>query len=183
MEATQPADVSGGREPLLRKPKMIRSATDFFLIFAILGLTLASFCVYSTIGPIYTLTAKEKGTTTTISGLVFAVYPFVILLLSPFVGKYLPQIGPIYALVLGSLLEGLGEILSGFVVLFHEKWTFVLFSFLLRIITAIGATFSKVAVISIITVLYPGHVSVSFGLLGVATGVDLMIGPSLGGSL
>lgn len=183
MEVTQPADVSDEREPLLRRPKMIGSATDFFLIFAILGLTLASFCVYSTIGPIYTLTATEKGTTTTISGLVFAVYPFVILILSPFVGKYLPKIGPIYALVVGSLLEGLGEILFGFVVLFHEQWTFVLFSFLLRIITAIGATFSKVAVISIITVLYPDHVSVSFGLLGVATGVGLMIGPSLGGSL
>ena len=81
--------------------------------------------------PIYTLTAKE--TTTTISGLVFVVYFFVILLFSPFVGKYLPKIGPIYALVVGSLLDGLGEILFSFAVLFHEQWTFVLFSFLLTI--------------------------------------------------
>ena len=53
MEATRPADFGDEREPFVRKPKMIPSATDIFLIPAILSLTLASFCVCSTIGPIH----------------------------------------------------------------------------------------------------------------------------------
>lgn len=183
MDVTNTDEHNNERNSLLPKAKMIRSKTDFFLIVALQGLYLASFGMYSVIGPFYMLKAKEKGTTATVSGLVFAAYAFVIFVLSPVAGKYLPKLGPVRVLLVGSLVEGLGEILFGFVVFFQEQWTFALFSFLLRIVTAVGAAFSQTALISILCVLYPDHVSVSFGMLELASGVGLMIGPSLGGLL
>ena len=183
MDITNTDEHNNERNSLLPKAKMIRSKTDFFLIVALQGLYLASFGMYSVIGPFYMLKAKEKGTTATVSGLVFAAYAFVIFVLSPVAGKNLPKLGPVRVLLVGSLVEGLGEILFGFVVFFQEQWTFALFSFLLRIVTAVGAAFSQTALISILCVLYPDHVSVSFGMLELASGVGLMIGPSLGGLL
>ena len=171
------------KKMLVPKQKMICSKTDFFLILSIQCLYLASFCVASTIGPFYTLELKARGSNTITGGLVFAAYPYIIFVLSPIVGKYLPRIGPVTTLAAGSFMEGTGEILFGFIALFTEQWLFVLFSFLLRILTAVGAALSQTATISILCCLYPNHVSVSFGMLELASGVGLMIGPTLGGFL
>ena len=170
-------------ELLVPKPRMIRSKRDFFLILSMQSLYLASYCVASTIGPFYTLEVEARGSNTIIGGLVFAAYPFIIFILSPIVGKYLPKLGPVTVLAAGSLMEGTGEILFGFIALLTEQWLFVLLSFLLRILTAIGAAFSQIAIISILCCLYPNHISISFGMLELASGVGLMIGPTLGGFL
>ena len=39
------------------------------------------------------LEATKKGSSTTVSGLVFAAYSYVIFILPPIVGKYLPKLG------------------------------------------------------------------------------------------
>lgn len=70
MDVTNTDEHNNERNSLLPKAKMIRSKTDFFLIVALQGLYLASFGMYSVIGPFYMLKAKEKGTTATVSGLV-----------------------------------------------------------------------------------------------------------------
>ena len=170
-------------ELLLPKPKLIRSKTDLFLILSTQFLYLSTTCVQSTIGPIYTSEAVKKGTTTAVSGLVFGTYPFVLFLLSPIVGKYLPKLGPIYSLVAGSIVQGAGEILFGFLELCQEIQMFVFFSFLLRAFTAIGGAFSKNAILSILWSLYPDHVSFLYGLFGTAAGIGFMMGPSLSGVL
>ena len=178
---------SGGNndehELLLPKPKLIRSKTDFLLILSTQFLYLSTTCVQSTIGPIYTSAAAKKGTTTTVSGLVFGTYPFVLFFLSPIVGKYLTKLGPIYSLLAGSIIQGAGEILFGFLEFSHELWIFVFFSFLLRAFTAIGGAFSKNALLSILWSLYPDHVSFLYGLFGTAAGIGFMMGPSLSGIL
>ena len=66
--------------------------------------------------------------------------------------------------------------------LYLQNNDYLLFSFLLRILTAVGADLSQTATISILCYLYPNHVSISFGLLELASGVGLMIGPTLGGA-
>lgn len=170
-------------ELLLPKPKLIRSKTDLFLILSTQFLYLSTTCVQSTIGPIYTSEAVKKGTTTAVSGLVFGTYPFVLFLLSPIVGKYLPKLGPIYSLVAGSIVQGAGEILFGFLELCQEIQMFVFFSFLLRAFTAIGGAFSKNAILSILWSLYPDHVSFLYGVFGTAAGIGFMMGPSLSGVL
>ena len=174
---------SDERELLLPKKKLVQSKSDFFLIMMLLFLYLSSACVFILIGPIYTSEAIKKGTTTTVAGFVFSIYPFVGFLVSPFAGKFLPKIGPIRGLILGSFLEGFGEILFGFVTLFHEEWMFVLSSFLLRTVTAVGAAVSKTAILSIIWVLYPDNVSFLVGMMSFAAGFGLMAGPALGGLL
>ena len=183
MALKNPALESEERILLVPQPKMIRSKMDIILILSMQSLYLASFCAASTIGPFYTLEAKTRGSNTVVAGLVFAAYPFVIFLLSPIVGKYLSKLGPVTTLAAGSLLEGTGEALFGFIALCKDQWMFVLFSFLLRILTAVGAAFSQTAIISILCCLYPNHVSISFGMLEFAAGIGLMIGASLGGFL
>ena len=171
------------RELLLPKPKLIHNKTDLLLILSTQLLYLSSACVYSTIAPLYALEAKKRGTTSTVIGLVFSAYPFIIFILSPIVGKFLPQLGPVLTLFVGSFLEGFGEILFGFIVSMQNRWMFVLFSFLLRTVAGVGASFSRTALISILSVMYPDHVSVIFGILEFASGIGLMIGPFLGGLL
>ena len=132
-------------------------------------------------GPIYTLEAAKKGSSTTVSGLVFAAYPYVVFILSPLIGKYLPKLGPTFVLFFGSVLEGASQILFGFVSSMKQKWLFVLCSFLFRITTAVGAACSQTAIITILCVLHPDHVSLTFGILELAAGVGIMLGPLLGG--
>ena len=171
------------RELLLPKKKLINSTTDVLVILTLLLLYFSSSCLFSIILPIYTSEAVAKGTTTTVAGLVFATYPFGIFLVSPFVGKYLPKLGPIRTLIAGSFLEAFGEILFGFITLCQKQWMFVLFSFLLRAMTAVGAALSKTAIFSILWVLYPDQISLLLGMLAFAMGVGVMVGPSLGGLL
>ena len=167
------------KELLLPKPELIRSKKDILLILSTQLLYLSSACVYSSIAPLYTLEATKKGTTTTVSGLVFATYPFIIFVLSPIVGKVLPQLGPVSTILVGSFLEGFAEILFGFIIYTSKRWIFVLFSFLLRIAAGVGASFSRTALISTLSTLYPDHVSTIFGILEFASGIGLMIGPFL----
>ena len=168
---------------LLPKPTLIRSKTDFLLILSMQLLYILSKCVYSTIGPIYTLEAKVKGTTTIINGLVFATYPFVIVNMLPIVEKYLPKLGQVKTLFIGSFLEGFGGILFGFILLLPDQLMFVLFSFLLRAVTAIGASFSRTAFISIVSSHYPCHNSIIIDVLELASCIGLIVGPLVGGVL
>lgn len=70
-------------------------------------LFLSSPCVYSSMGPIYTLEATKKGSSPTVSGLVFASYSFVIFILSPIFGKYLPKLGPMFVFLWDNFLKEL----------------------------------------------------------------------------
>lgn len=168
-------------KPMEAKPKMIRGIKDIILIVSLQLLYLASFCAYTSIGPIYPLEAKMKGVNTTVSGLLFSAYPWIIFILSPIIGKYLPKLQPILVLFLGSFLEGAGQILFGFVTFLKAKWSFVLCSFLFRITTAVGAAFSQTAIIAVSCALYPDHVSLLFGMMELAAGAGGMLGPSIGG--
>ena len=60
MDVTNTDEHNNERNSLLPKAKMIRSKTDFSLIVALQGLYLASFGMYSVIGPFYMLKAKGK---------------------------------------------------------------------------------------------------------------------------
>ena len=171
-----------GKDNLLEpKTKIIQSMRDLILVMSLQVLNLSSFTVHSTLGPIYTLEAAKKGSSTTVSRLVFAAYPYVVFILSPLIGKYLPKLGPTFVLFFGSFLEGASQILLGFVSSIKQKWLFVLCSFLFRITTAIGAACSQTEIITILCVLYPDHVSLTFGILELAAGVGTMLGPVLGG--
>ena len=47
-----------------------------------------------------------------------------------------------------------------------------MFSFLIRIVTAVGAAFSQTAIISVLCCLYPNYISISFSMLELSGGVD-----------
>ena len=67
---------------------------DLILVMSMQLLNLSSFAVYSILGLTYTLQAAKKGSSTTVSGLVFAAYPYIVSISSLFIGKYLPKLGP-----------------------------------------------------------------------------------------
>ena len=61
-------------ELLNPKSRMIKK-TDLILVLLMQLLFLTSICVYSSIGPIYTLEATKKGSSTTLT-LFFPIFPF-----------------------------------------------------------------------------------------------------------
>ena len=79
------------------------------------------------------LEATKKGSSTTVSGLVFAAYSYVIFILPPIVGKYLPKLGKYgpekktfwTLFTQWSFPEGAGEIMFGFVSSLEELWLFM----------------------------------------------------------
>lgn len=71
----------------------------------------------------------------------------------------------------------------GFVSSIKQKWLFVLCSFLSRITAAVGAACLQTAIITILCVLYPDHVSLTFGIVELAAVVGTMLGPFLCGVL
>ena len=156
---------------------------DLILVMSMQLLNLSSFAVYSILGLTYTLEAAKKGSSTTVSGLVFAAYPCIVFSSSPFIGKYLPKLGPTFVLFFGSLLEGASQIMFDFVWSIKQKWLFVLCSLLFRITAAVWVACLQTAIITISCVLYPDHVSLTFGILELAAGVGTMLGPFLGGVL
>jgi len=170
-------------KPTDKIKKLFRNRKEKLLLFSTALLYLSSFCAFSTIAPFYTQEALKKGASTTISGLVFASYPLVIVILSPFIGKYLPVLGPTFVLLAGSFLEAGGEILFGFLDEMPSTTSFIVLSFIIRMLTAVGSAFSQTATIAIMSYIFSDNMSTIFGIFELASGVGLMIGPSLGGVL
>ena len=115
------ANDSKERNLLVTKLNIRQIKTNLLLFLSLQCLYLASLSVASTIGSFYMSEAKARGSNTMVGGLVFSVYPYMVFLLSPIVGRYMSKIGPVASLIAGSFMEGIGEISFGFISLFKEQ--------------------------------------------------------------
>ncbi len=62
--------------------------SQFHIVVYLSVYTFLTYAYYSLFSPFYPGIATEKGMSDTEIGIIFGVYPFVILILSPFFGKY-----------------------------------------------------------------------------------------------
>nr|XP_047145094.1 MFS-type transporter SLC18B1-like isoform X3 [Hydra vulgaris] len=177
------AEVFDSENTPLFKKKLIKNKKDLLVIISMGLIFFVGQTANSVIAPFFSLEGVKKNVSLTISGLIFTVYPLVVFILSPFIGKYMPLIGVKFLLIAGCFVEGTTEILFGFLGDINDRVTFESFCFVVRSFTAVGNAASSTAAISILSHTFPENMSTVFGVLELFTGLGFMTGPPLGGFL
>uniref|UniRef100_A0A7M5XIE5 Major facilitator superfamily (MFS) profile domain-containing protein n=2 Tax=Clytia hemisphaerica TaxID=252671 RepID=A0A7M5XIE5_9CNID len=152
--ASKPQDSVGQSaiQDEIKPPKMFKSKREVVILIALSLMVFAATCCESILAPFFSPEAKSKGAGGTTIGAIFAIYPFSIFLLSPFVGKYLPIIGCRFCLLAGAFIMGGAQLLFGFVSTIESGSLFIVYCFAIRTVTAIGASMTSTAGLSILTI-------------------------------
>ncbi|XP_033100696.1 MFS-type transporter SLC18B1-like [Anneissia japonica] len=155
-------------------------------ILTFISLSLANFfdcSSFSLIAPIYPKEAEDNGVGSTVIGLIFGSFSFVMFIVSPICGKILPKVGAKFMFLSGEFLCAGANIIFGFLNKMDNKTQFVVFSFVVRGVGAAGAAAAVTAMFAIIANTFPGNVAKMIGMLEVFSGLGFMLGPLIGGVL
>ncbi|KAJ7369404.1 hypothetical protein OS493_039303, partial [Desmophyllum pertusum] len=126
--------------------------------------------------------AAAKGVSTPVVGLLFGTYPFTSFIFAPLLGFMQSMVLTVFLFV-GMLLGGTAVIIFGFCGRISGTAAFVVLSFLLRSISAIGGAASETSVISVLIAEFPDNLGMASGFIETSIGVGLSLGPCLGGAL
>ncbi|KAL9988687.1 hypothetical protein ACROYT_G003161 [Oculina patagonica] len=142
-----------------------------------------SFGALSMIASFFSQEAKVRGVSTTVVGLIFATYPFMVFIFAPICGLLIAKYGPNRVLLLGMFVGGTSLITFNFCAWISSATEFVVLSFLLRATSAFGAAASNTAVMSIVIEEFPDRLGMASGFAEISVGVGFFLGPALGGGL
>ncbi|XP_026686003.1 MFS-type transporter SLC18B1-like [Diaphorina citri] len=127
--------------------------------------SIADFCnaiCVSLQAPFYPHEAEKKGATPTEYGFVFGVFELVVFLISPFYGQHLNKIGPKYLFNGGIFTTGICAILFGCLDMVEGHYPFIILSFVIRIVEAMGNAAFLTASFAIIAMEFPDNVATTF---------------------
>ncbi|KAI4485992.1 hypothetical protein M0804_006481 [Polistes exclamans] len=133
--------------------------------------------------PFYPQEAEKKGASPTEYGLVFGVFELVVFIISPVYGKHLNWIGPKLLFNGGILTTGTCAIFFGLLDKVDGHYPFIILSFLIRIVEALGNAAFLTASFAIIAKEFPNNVATTFASLETFFGLGLIVGPTVGGAL
>ncbi|CAI5456359.1 unnamed protein product [Caenorhabditis angaria] len=179
------SEVSHSSSQISSAFKLYRSMS-YREIVTLIMLCLANLCstvAFSCIAPFYPTEANEKNLTETEIGIVFGVFEFTMFIVSPIFGKYIIKIGAKRLFVLGLAITGITAILFGFLNFLPSGELFFWFSFLIRIVEAIGDAAFVTSSFAISAKLFPKNIAMIVGLLETFAGLGYTAGPVIGGLL
>lgn len=133
--------------------------------------------------PFYPQEAEKKGASATEYGLVFGVFELVVFIISPIYGQKLHRIGPKLLFNGGILTTGTSAIIFGLLDKVDGHYPFIILSFVIRIIEALGNAAFLTASFAIIAKEFPENVATTFASLETFFGLGLIVGPTVGGAL
>ncbi|KAK3737259.1 hypothetical protein QZH41_019870 [Actinostola sp. cb2023] len=136
-------------------PKIWGSTRKKLTVVCLAVVYFATCAAFSVLSPFFPNEAKGKGASGTIVGLIFGVYSLVSFIVSPIFGVMLPKVGSRFAISSGLLLMGGAELLFGFVDLMPSGAVYIVFCFILRIVSAVGGAMSDVAIFAIVAGEFP----------------------------
>jgi MFS family permease len=148
--------------------------------------SIADFCnaiCVSLQAPFYPKEAERKGASATEYGLVFGIFELIVFFISPIYGKHLNTIGPKLLFNGGIFTTGTCAILFGLLDRVDEHYPFIVLSFLIRIVEALGNAAFLTASFAIIAKEFPDNVATTFASLETFFGLGLIVGPTVGGAL
>lgn len=150
------------------------------VVYAIYALYFWACSLYSVIAPFFPHVAKEKGMPEDQVGLMFSLYAIVAILFSPISGKVMMWIGRKYFILIGTAIETVGILLFGFANYYDES-SFVIFSFVARLLQGIGGSALTVTLFAIIANAFPNDMESKLGWMETCGGIGLIVGPLIGG--
>ncbi|KOC69871.1 MFS-type transporter SLC18B1 [Habropoda laboriosa] len=133
--------------------------------------------------PFYPQEASMKGATASEYGLVFGVFELVVFIISPVYGQNLHRIGPKLLFNGGILTAGTCAIFFGLLDKVDGHYPFIILSFVIRIIEAMGNAAFLTASFAIIAKEFPDNIATTFASLETFFGLGLIVGPTVGGAL
>ncbi|KAJ8673676.1 hypothetical protein QAD02_004938 [Eretmocerus hayati] len=133
--------------------------------------------------PFYPKEAAAKGASATEYGLVFGIFELVVFFISPIYGKHINRMGPKLMFNGGILTTGTCAIFFGLLHRIDGHYPFIILSFVIRIIEALGNAAFLTASFSIIAKEFPNNVATTFASLETFFGLGLIVGPTVGGVL
>ncbi|CAG9864362.1 unnamed protein product [Phyllotreta striolata] len=163
---------------------MLRFTRRQWLTLIVIGV--ADFCnaiCVSLQAPFYPQIAESKNCTATEYGLVFGIFEFTVFLISPFYGQHLHKLGPKLVFNAGIYTTGICAILFGLLDKIQERTPFIVLSFTIRIVEALGNAAFLTASFAIIAQEFPNNVATTFACLETFFGLGLIFGPTVGGAL
>ncbi|XP_060518958.1 MFS-type transporter SLC18B1-like [Cylas formicarius] len=163
---------------------MVQFTRRQWLTLIVIGI--ADFCnaiCVSLQAPFYPMEAERKGCTATEYGLVFGIFEFVVFLISPVYGQHLNKIGPKITFNGGIYTTGICAILFGLLDKVNGRYMFIVLSFIIRIVEALGNAAFLTASFAIIAKEFPQNVATTFASLETFFGLGLIVGPTVGGAL
>ncbi|XP_396217.2 MFS-type transporter SLC18B1 [Apis mellifera] len=133
--------------------------------------------------PFYPQEAEKKGASPSEYGLVFGIFEFIVFIISPLYGQYLHRIGPKLLFNGGILTTGTCAIFFGLLDKVNGHYPFIILSFVIRIVEAMGNAAFLTASFAIIAKEFPDNVATTFASLETFFGLGLIVGPTVGGIL
>ncbi|XP_067949979.1 MFS-type transporter SLC18B1-like [Watersipora subatra] len=153
-EKTEVEFVSSGRPSAQTRTKSTREK-----VLQISLLLLALFVIvtaYSVIAPFFPQQATRVGMTETEVGLVFALFPTIVFIMSPIYGYYIVKMGPKFQAVSGCFLCGGSCILFGILGQVNNRNTLLGMTLLCRAVEGNGSAMLNVAAASLVMKSFPG---------------------------
>ncbi|XP_046613896.1 MFS-type transporter SLC18B1-like isoform X3 [Neodiprion virginianus] len=133
--------------------------------------------------PFYPQEAEKKGASASEYGLVFGIFELVVFFISPVYGQHLNRIGPKLLFNGGILTTGTCAIFFGLLDRVAGHYPFIILSFVIRIVEALGNAAFLTASFAIIAKEFPDNVATTFASLETFFGLGLIVGPTVGGAL
>lgn len=145
-----------------------------------------SFSCALTVGmfpPFYPRLAEMKGASATEYGTIIGTSCLVAFLVTPFIGKHLPNIGVKFSFCYGTVAAGVCCCLSGLLEFIEPGQQFLIFSILIRIFHALFNCLVITSQFAYQAMEFPSAVAKVFSISRAVMNVTQMIGPALGGIL
>ncbi|XP_008556075.1 MFS-type transporter SLC18B1-like isoform X1 [Microplitis demolitor] len=133
--------------------------------------------------PFYPQEAEKKNASPSEYGLVFGIFELIVFLISPIYGQNLNKIGPKLLLHGGILTTGTCAIFFGLLDKVEGHYPFIILSFVIRMVEALGNAAFLTASFAIIAKEFPENVATTFASLETFFGLGLIVGPTVGGAL
>ncbi|KAJ8673672.1 hypothetical protein QAD02_004934 [Eretmocerus hayati] len=133
--------------------------------------------------PFYPSEAEKKGVPASEYGLVFGIFELVVFFMSPVYGKHINKIGAKKLLNIGTFTTGTCAILFGLLDRIENHYPFIILSFVIRIIEALGSSAYFTASSATMANEFPDRISITFATLKIFFGLGLIVGPTIGGLL
>jgi len=162
-----------------RDLKMTRSQLSAVSMLSIyFFLTWSYFSLFT---PFFPGEALKKEQNRSQIGIIFGILQLVLLILSPFFGKYMNMIGIKFLFVSGILLGAGSEVAFGFMNRCPGGYVYFMMCMICRGVSGLGASMGLSY--AIVGYFFPNRIASVVALLEVCTGIGLMCGPVLGGFL
>ena len=159
------------------------SSNQKWILLCLSLVSFTSFLCMSIMAPFFPKVAAEKGMSGTVSGFVFSVYAFVVMIASPILGHFLPKVGAKFMLISGIFAAGVASILFGFLNQLNSTLQFTIYCFVVRSVEALGAAAFSTASYTYIMYAFPDDIGTAFGLTETCVGVGMSLGPAIGSGL